>query len=67
MQHTVMLSLENDNQELASMIDRVVAASSSILSISHHSKSDQQFTISKAPDEKASGRISHIAAAAFLE
>lgn len=34
MQHTIMLSLENDNDKLASMMDRVVAASSSILSAS---------------------------------
>ncbi|QYC79452.1 reticulate body protein Rbp-7, partial [Chlamydia suis] len=48
MQHTIMLSLENDNEELASIMNRVVTASSSILSASKCSESDKQFNISKA-------------------
>lgn len=67
MQHTVMLSLENDNDKLASMMDRVVAASSSILSASKDSESNRQFTISKAPDKEAPCRVSYVAASALSE
>ena len=65
MQHTIMLSLENDNEELASIMNRVVTASSSILSASKCSDSDKQFNISKAAE--APYKISAVAATTFLE
>ncbi|AHH22580.1 reticulate body protein Rbp-7 [Chlamydia trachomatis] len=67
MQHTIMLSLENDNEKLASIMDRVITASSGILSASKHSESDKQFTISKAMNTEVPCKVSHVAATMLLE